>query len=147
MPTFSKHSEDNLNTAHSDLQKIARMVIQIVDFSVICGLRDEIAQQQAVTADPPRSWVNYPNSRHNRSKRSNGEYDYSTSDAIDCVPYPIKWPDIRKQTTMEYVKRMGRFYFMAGVFMACAFILGVKIRWGGDFKNKFDGPHFERVVD
>lgn len=144
MASFGKESERNVSECHPDLQKVLRLAIKIFDFKVLCGLRNEDKQQQAVIEK--RSKAEYPKSNHNRSKKKDGSYDYTQSDAADCVPWPIQWPDIRKQTTKEYVKRMGQFYFMAGVILACAFTLGVKLRWGGHFKSFFDGPHFERVV-
>jgi hypothetical protein len=145
MPYFGKSSKEQRETLHSDLQRVVDRAIEITDFTIICGLRDEAGQAKAVAEK--RSKAEYPKSRHNRSKKEDGTYDYTKSDAVDLAPYPIKWPDIRKQTTMEYVRRMGRFYFLAGVILAVAFMEGVKLRWGGFFKSLFDGPHFERVVE
>ena len=142
MASFGERSERNLATVHPDLQKVLRLAIQVVDFSVDCGLRTK-EQQEKVVADG-NSWVNFPDSKHNRSKNDDGTWNLELSDAADIVPYPTKWPDIRTQTSKEYVKRMGRFYFMAGVVLACAFVLGVKLFWGGWWK-KFDSPHFHRV--
>ena len=145
MATFSAKSESFIVTLHPDLQRVLRKAILIIDFSVLCGLRSEEAQQHAVAKK--RSKANYPLSKHNRSLKENGEYDYGVSDAVDVSPYPIQWPDITKQTAKEYVRRTGRFYLLAGIILAVAFCEGVKLRWGGQFKNFFDGPHFERVKD
>jgi len=144
MAQFSEKSKERIATLHPDLQRILHRAIKITDFAVLDGLRDGTAQTKAVIEK--RSKVNYPKSRHNRSKCEDGTYDYTKSDAVDIAPWPIKWPDIRKQTTMEYVKRMGAFYQLAGVILATAHALNIKLRWGGTFKNFFDGPHFERVV-
>lgn len=142
MPSFSKKSEQNLATVHPDVQKVLQLAIQITDFSVDCGLRSEEEQKKVV--ESKNSWIDFPNSKHNRSKNDDGTWNYNLSDAVDIVPYPTKWPDIYTQTAREYAKRMGRFYFMAGVVLACAFVLGVKLFWGGWWK-KFDSPHFHRV--
>ena len=144
MAKFNKNSLEKLKKLHPDLQQILLIAIKITDFSILDSLRDEQAQQKAVSNK--RSKVDYPNSKHNRSKQNNGTYDNNKSDAFDIVPYPIQWPDIRKQTTRDYVKRMGRFYFLSGVIKAIAYSLNIKIKWGGDFKNFFDGPHYERIV-
>lgn len=145
MPYFGTESKEQRETLHPDLQCVVDRAIKIVDFKILQGLRDEAGQTKAVAEG--RSKAEYPKSRHNRSKNENGTYDYTISDAMDLVPFPIKWPDIRKQTTKEYVKRMGEFYYLAGVIMTCAAEEGVKLRWGGRFSSFFDGPHFERVVE
>lgn len=144
MPHFGQRSLENLRTLHPDLQKILNMAIKIYDFSIIDGLRGE--EKQIVAVETGKSEATYPNSKHNRSKKDDGTYDYNISDAVDIVPYPVKWPDVHKQSTKEYTKRMGEFYRLAGIINAIAFTLGIKIKWGGDFKTFFDGPHFERVV-
>lgn len=144
MASFGENSEKNLSTVHADVQKVLRLAIQITDFSVICGLRSE--QQQAKEVAEGSSWIDFPGSKHNRSKKNDGTWDYELSDAVDVVPYPVKWPDVYTQTSKEYMKRMGRFYFMAGVILACSFVLGIKLFWGGWWK-KFDSPHFHRVVN
>lgn len=145
MPSYSERSEKYLNTCHPDIQKVFKKVIEFFDITITCGLRDEDGQKQAIK--DKASYAEYPKSKHNRSKKDNGEWDYKVSDAIDTVPYPVKWPDMSSQTTLEYVKRMGRFYYMAGAVLTIAFMYGVKLRWGGTFKKFFDGPHFERVPD
>ena len=145
MAQFGKKSKENLATLHPDLQEVCNIAIHIMDFSIICGVRSEATQKEAVANG--RSHAEYPESKHNRSKNYDDTYDYDKSDAMDLVPYPIKWPDIRKQTTKEYVKRMGSFYLLAGVILAVATLGGVNLKWGGHFKSFFDGPHFERVPE
>jgi peptidoglycan L-alanyl-D-glutamate endopeptidase CwlK len=145
MPHFSTRSKKTIATLHKDIQDVLYTAIEIVDFSVLDGLRGEEAQNAAVANG--RSKATYPKSRHNRSRNDDGTYNTEKSDAVDIAPFPIKWPDIRKQTTMEYVKRMGAFYMLAGVILTVAYSKGVKLRWGGSFKGFFDGPHFERVAE
>ena len=143
MPPFSAESERVLTHVHPDLQRVVRRAITIVDFKVQCGLRNKADQEQAVR--DKASKAEYPLSNHNRSKKADGTYDYTMSDAVDVVPWPVQWPDARSQTTYEYGKRLGAFYLVAGVMLMAAAIEGVKIRWGGTFKSFFDGPHFERI--
>ncbi len=142
MFTFGKQSEEKLSTTHPDLQRVLRRAIGVMDFSVLCGLRNEADQRRAV--EQKYSKANYPNSKHNSSLRDDGTGDYEMSDAVDVAPYPIQWPNIQDQTTMEYVRRIGRFWMLAGVILSCAVVEGVKLKWGGNFKKFFDGPHFER---
>jgi len=143
---FSETSKKRIALLHPDLQYILHEAIKITDFSVITGLRNEVDQEKACNHKPPRSNARYPHSRHNRSKQNDGIYDYTMSDAFDIAPYPIKWPDVQKQTTKEYIKRMGAFYLLAGIIISIAHAKDIKIRWGGHFKSIFDAPHFERIV-
>lgn len=144
MPHFGEASKRRIATLHPGLQVVMHRAILIMDFSVIDGLRDQESQEKAVAER--RSKVSWPLSRHNRSQISKGVYTDTMSDAVDIVPYPVKWPDIQGQTTMEYAKRKGAFYRLAGIITTIAHDEGIKLRWGGDFKSFFDGPHFERVV-
>lgn len=143
MPSFSAYSKERIATLHPDMQRVVNRAITIVDFKVLCGLRNKADQEQALR--DKTSTKDYPLSNHNRSKKADGTYDYTMSDAVDVAPWPIKWPDARSQTTVEYAKRLGAFYLVAGVMFMAAAIEGVKIRWGGHFKSFFDGPHFERI--
>lgn len=143
MPYFSKKSILAIDTLHPDLQTILYEAIKIMDFSVICGLRNEAEQEYAVKIGT--SNASYPNSKHNRSMLKDGTYSYTMSDAVDIVPYPVRWPNIQEQTSKEYVRRMGRFYRLAGIIQTLAFQKDITVRWGGDFKSLFDGPHFELV--
>jgi peptidoglycan L-alanyl-D-glutamate endopeptidase CwlK len=145
MASFGKKSEERIATLHPDLRKVLRHAIKITDFSVLCGLRSKADQQRAV--EQKRSFAKYPESKHNRSLRDDGSWNSEISDAVDLAPYPVLWPGIQDQTTVGYARRLGRFYLLAGVVLACAMIEGVKLRWGGHFKSIFDGPHFERVTD
>lgn len=141
MPHYSDASKEKLKTCHPKLQDIFNLLIKFYDVTIDCGLRNEERQKEAVLKGT--SNAEYPLSSHNRSKKSDGTWDYEMSDAIDTIPYPIKWPDMKSQSNVEYVRRMGRFWFMAGAVLAIAFIQGTKIKWGGHFKSFFDGPHFE----
>jgi len=143
MPSLSQESLDNLAHVHPDMQRVAKRATTLFDFKVLCGLRSEAAQKQAIL--DKTSSTAYPDSKHNFSVNSDGTKNYQMSDAFDAIPFPIKWPDPRSQSTYEYAKRLGAFYFLAGVVLMAATIEGVKVRWGGHFKSFFDGPHFERV--
>jgi peptidoglycan L-alanyl-D-glutamate endopeptidase CwlK len=50
---------------------------------------------------------------------------------VDVVPYPVDWSDI------------CGFYEFAGFVKGIAVPLGIKVKWGGDFKTFFDGAHWE----
>lgn len=131
MPKFSKISLRRLETCHPSLQELCQEVIVHVDFSVLCGYRNEEEQEQAVREGKSR--VHYPDSKHNQMP----------SLAVDVAPYPVDWND------------PARFARLYGHFERIAFQRRIPIRWGGDWNNNFrtkderliDMPHIELVLD
>lgn len=129
MPKFSETSIERLATCHPDLQRLFHEVVKTFDCTVICGHRGEREQELAFL--------------HGKSKARFGQSKHNTvpSRAVDVVPYPIDWQDIR------------RFYLFAGYVLKTAETLNIKVRWGGDWNgnlevkdNNFnDLPHFEIV--
>ncbi len=104
--------------------------IQVTDFSILCGYRNEQEQEEAF--DKGNSKKHYPDSKHNQNP----------SIAVDLAPYPIDW------------ENRDRFIFLAGVIFAIAQQLEIEIRFGGNWsmsllfeKQKFDDlVHFELVL-
>lgn len=127
MPKFSKISEDRLSTCHPDIQKVWREVIKYYDCICICGHRGEQEQNEAF--ESKKSHLKWPESAHNKFP----------SMAIDSVPYPLNWKDENQMRVF------------AGFVLGVATMMGIKLRWGGDWnrdwnvdENKFnDFPHFE----
>lgn len=119
MPKFSEKSKLKLTTCHPELRKLFNEVIKHVDCTVIEGRRNEDRQNKLF--EEGRTKVKYPNSNHN----------FIPSRAVDVVPYPIDWDNI------------NRFHHFSGVVMGIASQMGLKVKWGGEFKNFFDGPHYE----
>jgi peptidoglycan LD-endopeptidase CwlK len=117
--------------------EISQIVIR--DISLICGHRDELAQDLAYKDG--KSTVKWPDSMHNRNP----------SPAFDMVPYHsekphIHWKDI---DGMEALSRLVIFKAQSR---------GMEIRWGGDWDRDgvrvdrdpderfLDGPHYEDVT-
>jgi len=131
MPKFNVRSQSRLNSCHSQLQKLFREVVKDFDCSILCGYRDEVDQNKAY--EKGYSKVQFPNSKHN----------IFPSVAVDVVPYPVDWNDLK------------RFYYFAGFVKGTAFKLGIKIRWGGDWNGDtivtdqsfFDLPHHELWIE
>ena len=131
MYKFGKKSQERLETCHADLQKILNEIIKIYDFTILEGKRT-LEQQQKYFKEGKSKLDGINKKSKHQSKPSL---------AVDIAPFPIDWNDTK------------RFYFLAGLVIAKANELGIKIRWGGswngsfDFKqNKFnDLPHFELV--
>jgi peptidoglycan L-alanyl-D-glutamate endopeptidase CwlK len=134
MPKFSDASARRLATCSPHLQEIMRRAIQITDFTVLCGYRTKAEQDKAYAEK--RSQTPWPKSLHNQEP----------SRAVDIAPYPIEWPDAKTDNYAEYARKLGRFYQLAGVVKAFAAQLGIPIRWGGDWLNFKDYPHFELIL-
>ena len=129
--TFGSTSQARLDTCHPLLQELANEAIKYMDFSILCGTRDEAAQAQAVL--DKASKVNFPDSKHNSMP----------SMAMDVGPYPIDWENTQ------------RFAYLMGILKGIAMERGIKVRTGIDWDSdgditdhKFmDWPHIELVLD
>jgi len=119
MPKFSEKSRLKLSTCDPELRKLFNEVIKHVDCTIIEGHRNKDRQNKLFQEG--HTQVKYPNSNHNSMP----------SRAVDVVPYPIDWDNI------------NRFHHFAGIVKGIASQMGLKIKWGGEFKGFFDGPHYE----
>ena len=121
MPTFGRKSTERLTQAHPDLQHLFSEIIKTIDCSVLCGYRGK-EEQEAAYRDG-NSKLHFPDSKHN----------HLPSLAVDVAPYPINWQNIERFKSFgEFVKKTAE-------------ELGIKIRWGGDFKTWKDYPHYEII--
>ena len=118
MNKFSSHSLHQLLTCDNRLQEIMNRAIIEIDFSVLCGFRNEPDQNYAF--DNGFSKLKWPKSNHN----------FYPSRAVDIAPYPINWQDTVK--FLELSKVIER---IAGELM-------IPITWGGYWKY-LDMPHYE----
>ena len=128
MPHFSRRSTDKLNTCDERLQKICYDVIELMDFSVLDGHRNEEDQNKAY--EDGNSDVRWPHSKHNKVP----------SQAVDIAPYDrgIDFKDFES------------FNFLATLMFEAAAERGIRIKWGGHFKHPdgsdfYDGGHFELI--
>ena len=127
MPKFGRRSKERLATCDSRLQKVFNEVIKHVDCSVLEGHRGE--ERQNALFEDGKTQVKFPKGRHNSSP----------SNAVDVTPYPVDWEDRERQT------------LFAGFVLGVAKLMGITLRWGGDWDmdfhvmdNRFDDfPHFE----
>lgn len=132
MPNFGTRSQNNLATAHPDLQRLFNEVIKGYDCTVICGHRNQTDQDKAFHEG--RSKVQWPNGKHNKQP----------SLAVDVVPWFKNKPHIRWDDS-------EKFYHFAGYVQGVADGLGINIRSGLNWDSDdelhdqtfFDGPHFE----
>ena len=127
MPKFGRSSKKRLASCDERLQKVFNEVIKYVDCSVLEGHRGE--ERQNALFEEGKTQVKFPKGRHNSSP----------SNAVDVTPYPVDWEDRERQT------------LFAGFVLGVAKLMGVTLRWGGDWDmdfhvmdNRFDDfPHFE----
>ena len=116
---FSERSNSKLEGVDERLIRVATLALQLspVDFGITEGVRTLERQKELVKAGASRTL---------RSKHLEGK-------AIDVVAYvggkvAWDWPLYEK---------------IAKAFKQAADQLNVKIKWGGDWVNFKDGPHFQ----
>lgn len=123
MPAYSAISQARKATCHVDLQRLFDDVIKYRDCAILVGHRCQEDQDKA--CHDGKSHTPWPTSKHNSEP----------SRALDAAPYPIDWNDI------------DRFKEFAAFVMFRAKVLGITIRWGGDFETLKDYDHFELMGD
>ena len=129
MSSFGAKSLERLATCDPRLQELLKVAITHVDFTVLCGHRTEVEQNEAFAQK--HSTVRWPNSKHNSLPAI----------AVDVAPFPIDWNDT------------ARFARLAGYIERIADEKGIAIRWGGDWNGNWrtlderfiDMPHIELV--
>ena len=119
---FSKRSLQNLQRVHPELAAVVVTCLYCytkIDFAVICGYRT--LEEQLRLVEQGRSWTK--NSKHLLQADN-------FSHAVDLQPIiGNDWESFRT---------------LAKDMLLSAGHLGVKIRWGGDWKVR-DGYHFEMM--
>lgn len=109
---FSKNSRQRLSTCKPDLQDLFKKVDMLgFECTIVEGHRGQAQQNRYYETD--KSKVQWPNGNHNSTP----------SRAVDVAPYinrTVSW------------NKYHCIYF-AGVVFGVAAILGIKIRWGGNW--------------
>lgn len=147
MPRFGKRSNKNLATADVKLQELFGEVVKYFDCSVIYGSRTK--EEQFALYKQGRelidgSWVKtgkQPTVTNCDGITILSNHNYSPSKAVDVMPYPQDWLDIR------------RFYMFVGFVRGIATLKGISIingaDWDGDTQVKDqtfnDLAHFELI--
>lgn len=131
---FGRTSRDHLSRVHPDLRRVLELALSwgIVDFTVYESTRTKAEQNRLYRLGHTR--VKWPGSSHNSTP----------SDASDVAPFiagKISW---QERDCM----------YLAGIILAAAKVIGVTIRWGGDWnrngipiidQNFNDLVHYERA--
>jgi len=128
MPYFSRTSADRLFECERQFQKLFNKIVIEYDCTILCGHRGQIDQDNFFNLG--RSKVKWPHGKHNKRP----------SEAIDVAPYPIppNWG-------ADHWKDMVKFYEFAAIVRYEAKIMGIKIRWGGDWDG--DGDYRDQKFD
>ena len=118
---LSKKSKEKLEGVDIRLVRLVEQAIKetTIDFTVLEGLRTPERQQQL---------VNDGYSQTMKSKHLTGH----AVDLVAIVDGKVSWEKEHYPPIAEAMKK-------------AAADQKVNIRWGGDFKSFFDGPHFELV--
>jgi hypothetical protein len=143
MPHFSQSSDDKLDTATYDLQRLFNIIIQFYDCTIIQGWRSLSEQAQLFRAG--------------RSKVQNGKHNTSPSQAVDVAPYiqgrGIVWPQTptdwnNAHQRQAYIKDVCQFYHFAGFVEGVAAVEDIKLTWGGDWDrdHEFSDQTFDDLV-
>ncbi len=132
MPEFSQKSKDKLVTVHQDLQVIFNEVVKHFDCTIIYGIRTE-EEQQALYAKGRTASGGIVTNCDGVVKKSR----HQSGSAVDVAPYPIDWADT------DRFRQFG--WFVKGVISTLKRYGAIEndIKWGGDWKNFVDLPHWE----
>lgn len=115
MNKFGERSREELETAHTKLQQIAAIVLQLKDHSVLKGHRTEQEQNAAFYAMPQRTKLKFPDGKHNGYP----------SLALDVQSYPVPH-------TTEQALREEQLYLL-GLYVGVGAGMGITIRTGADW--------------
>ena len=123
---MNQRTISNLKGVHPSLVKLITEAFKTtpIKFSVICGVRS--AKDQAIAFKTGKSKCDGIKIKSPHQVKADG-YGH----AVDAYPIPIDYKDTK------------RFKILAEHIKSTAKKLGIKIRWGGEFKTLVDLPHYE----
>lgn len=127
MPDLTPDAREKMRVLDKRLRQLIRELSLEWNLAIIETFRSKEKQDAAVASG--HSKLHWPNSPHN----------HEPCRAVDMAPAPVDYSNTR------------RLIYFAGYVMAKADELGIKLRWGGDWKqsqcstaNEFnDLTHFE----
>jgi len=125
---WSQQSKNRMEGVHPDLIKVADRALSygILDLTVLPdgGVRKPARQMELVKKGVSQTLK----SKHLIQRDGYGH-------ALDLAPFPVDWKD-----------KEG-FLVLATLMFKAAMELGVKIEWGGHWKNFQDSPHWQLLTE
>lgn len=115
---LGERSLREMETIHPVLKQLIQLTIRKtgVDFGILEGHRNK--EKQDLAFNTGKSKVKFPDGKHNKLP----------SLAFDFGAY----------VNGKYTDSPQYYYYLAGVFKACAYDLKISIRWGGDWDSDGD---------
>jgi peptidoglycan LD-endopeptidase CwlK len=144
MPQFGSTSMGHFEQVHPLLKRLFFFVVQRFDCSISDGVRSIEEQRKNVARGVSQTME----SKH--LPQADG-----LAHAVDAPIYPIDWTKV--QRGLDAMKRAdptmqaAKFYHYAGYVLGVAAMMGIDVRWGGDWDGDrdvsdhtfIDLPHFE----
>lgn len=129
MNRYSKKSQAELDTCHTDLQVLFTTVLRDYDHSILNGRRTLEEQKENVKKDVSKTL----NSKHIPPEGSD------KSEAVDVTPYiPGRGKIMPQVKSKSFIKDLNQMYHFAGFVLKTALQLGIKVRWGGDWDKDYN---------
>ena len=135
---FSQRSLTALEGVHPDLVRVITLALELspIDFMISEGVRSR--ERQIMLYEKGFSLV-----------RSGGTHEIQPDGyghAVDVMAVgDLNGDGILNYRDTSLTWDKANYGAIAFAMKKAAVGLGVKIRWGGDFKSFFDGPHFELI--
>ena len=139
MPVLGKRSLDNLKRVHPDLVMLMQEAITDtpVDFTIVAGVRTTSEQQALYAQGRTKPGIIVTHKDGVRKKSNHQVKEDGFGYAVDLYPYVDGKVQVNHPKVHEWLKQISIHV------KAVAKCLGIKIIWGGDWKNPYDPPHFE----
>lgn len=119
MAQYSNSSKEKLRTCHPLLQQLFNTVVLNYDCTIIAGRREK-AKQDQYFADG-KSKLQWPNSKHNATPPE-------LSMAVDAAPFENTAIDWSRDQCLHF----------GGFVLGVATVMGINVRWGGDWDRDND---------
>jgi len=136
-PAFGRTSQENLDSCCSEIQTIAKQIIEWgYDISVTQGHRAKAEQDKEFACG--NSHLCWPKSYHNQQP----------SQAFDLAPYFSTKDPRNKKPGIPWDANFHEdflrpWFVLHGLIMAACKIHGIELYWGGWWKGLKDYPHYQ----
>lgn len=139
MYKLSKRSLDNLKGVHPNLSTIMQEAIKNcpIDFTITEGVRTVQRQQELFALGRSKPGKKVTNADGIKIKSNHQPKPDGFGHAVDLYPFFLGQVQVNHKDTIKNLK------LIADHIKATAKKLGLKITWGGDWRNPYDPPHFQ----